>query len=180
MTPHYAGHCVLLVRHAQPARMARKAAPAALTVAAHPFGGRGKRGHAINHRGLPKSRVGPCLTRSLLLLVWIDAKLASSGRGARYASSAQSRRARQRRREIRACRTMRSAPVQTERDAGSAIRRRKRGALSRWKGRALFATSPRGAANKRSGAGGVVGLRCPISKHERILVRDGANPAPCQ
>jgi hypothetical protein len=31
---------------------ARKATPAALTVAAHPFGGRGNRGHAINHRGL--------------------------------------------------------------------------------------------------------------------------------
>src|SRR6516162_7328278 len=134
MNPHYAGHCVLLVRHAQPARMARKATPAALTVAAHPFGDRGKRGHAINHRGLPKSPVGPCLTRSLLLLVWIDAKLASSGRGARYASPARCRTAGQRRYETQAPHTMRTVLMRMERDADSAIRRRKRGALNRWKG----------------------------------------------
>ena len=121
MNPHYAGHCVLLVRHAQPARMARKATPAALTVAAHPFGDRGKRGHAINHRGLPKSPVGPCLTRSLLLLVWIDAKLASSGRGARYASPARCRTAGQRHYETQASHTMRTVLMPMERDAGSAI-----------------------------------------------------------
>jgi hypothetical protein len=108
MNPRYSGHCVLVVRHAQPAKMAGKATPAALAVAAHPFRGRGKPGHAINHRGHPKSRVGPCLTRSLLLLVWIDAKLASSGRGARYASPARCRTAGQRRYETQAPHTMRT------------------------------------------------------------------------